>query len=395
MAVEITPVSSFSDVREFVDLPFRLHRGTPWVTPLKLERYAFLSPRSNPFFKHGEARLFLARRDGQVVGRISAQVDRNYNGFHETRWGFYGFIEFEDSQEVLDALLGAAEQWLRIRNCDRMIGPFDFTDNDECGVLVEGYEHRPMIRQPWHPPYYRERFEAAGMLKVVDVFDWDLALSDRDGRMNPTLPRLAQRAHDRYGVEIRKMSFWHLGRDLKQFAKVYNAAWSKNWGYQPLDEHDIADMAVEYRLLFDKPWFMLAENEDGVIGAAMTIPDMNQVLAKMGGRILPFGWLYYLRRKQIVDHCRVGFLGVLPEYQHTGAGAALYVENFNVASVSRIKRGEPGWILETNHSMNRGLEEMGGRVIRRMRIYERLLDRSALPAAPPVSLPRYEPQPAA
>ncbi len=389
--LEVTPVRGRSDLREFVNLPFRLHAGTPWIPPLKLERYAYLNRRLNPFFKHGDAELFLARRAGRVVGRISAQYDRNFNSFHHNRWGFFGFLEFEDDREVLDALLDAAAAWLRERQRDRMIGPFDLIINEECGVLIEGFDLEPMIRQPWHPPYYQRTVEAAGLLKAMDVFHWDLRLDDREQRMLPVLPKLAQRARDKHGVRIRKMSFWRLGRDLKEFQKVYNAAWSKNWAFSPYDKHDIADLAINYRLIFDKRWFMLAENDKEVVAAAITIPDINQVFKRMKGRVLPLGWWYYLNRKRLIDRCRVGFLGVLPEYEHTGVAASLYIENFDMAAESRIKWGEPGWILETNHGMNRGLEAMGGRIVKRMRIYERLLEESAEPAAPPADVTRYEP----
>ena len=150
------------DLRAFVALPFRLHAGTPWVPPLKLERYMFMSKKLNPYFTHGEAEYFLARRDGRVVGRVTAQIDHAFNDFHQSRWGNFGFLEFEDDQAVLDALLAAAERWLRERGCERMVGPMDFQLNDESGVLIEGFELAPMIRQPWHPPYYQRRVEQAG-----------------------------------------------------------------------------------------------------------------------------------------------------------------------------------------------------------------------------------------
>jgi GNAT superfamily N-acetyltransferase len=391
MALAITPVRGRADLKGFIDLPYRLHVGTPWIPPLKLERYAYLNRKLNPFFKHGDGEYFLARRDGRVVGRISAQYDRNFNSFHGNRWGFFGFFDFEDDQEVVDALLAAAADWLKAQGRDRMVGPFDLIINDECGVLIEGFELEPMIRQPWHPRYYQGRVEAAGLAKAMDVFHWNLRLDDRDTRMLEALPRIAQRSHDRHGISIRKMSFWRLGRDLKEFQKIYNAAWSKNWGFSPYDNHDLADLAINYRLIFDKRWFMLAENDKQVVAAAITIPDINQVLKKMKGRLLPLGWWYYLNRKRIITRCRVGFLGVLPEYQHTGVAAQLYIENFDMAAASPIKWGEPGWILETNHSMNRGLEAMGGRVAKRMRIYERLLEEGAQPSAPPADVQRFDP----
>ena len=377
--------------REFVELPFRLHQGTPWIPPLKLERYAYLSRAFNPFFKRGDAQLFLAWRDGRVVGRISAQIDRAFNDFHGNRWGLFGFLELEDDPETLDALLSAAGAWLRERGRDRMVGPMDFIINEECGVLIDGFEYEPMIRQPWTPPYYQQRLEAAGMVKAMDVFHWNVDISDRQERMLPILPQLAERSRTKHGIRIRKMSRRSLRHDIDEFAKVYSAAWSKNWAFSPYAKEDLADLWFTWQLVFDRNWFMVAENDQETVAVAITIPDINQVYKKMQGRLLPLGWWHYLNRKRIIDRCRIGFLGELPEYQHTGVAAALYLEHFDMAAVTPIKHGEPGWILETNHSMNRALEAMGARVVKRCRVYERLLEEGAEPAAPPDSVERYEP----
>ena len=382
-AVEVRQVSGRAELRQFVELPFRLHAGTNWIGPLKLERYAYLSKSLNPFFKHGEAQLFLARRGERVVGRVSAQIDREFNAFHENRWGMFGFLEFEDDQEVVDALLAAAERWLRERGRDRMIGPMDFVMNEESGILFEGYELEPMIRQPWHPAYYKERCDAAGLSKAMDLYHWRLHITDREQRMLPILPQLAERTREKYGIRIRKMSWLHLGRELKEFNKVYEAAWSHNWGFVPYSKEDLADLAITYRLIFARDWFMVAENDSETVAIAITIPDINQVYKKMKGRLLPLGWWYYLNRKRYIDRCRIGFLGVLPEYQHTGVAAALYIEHYDMAERSRIKTGEAGWILESNKSMNRALEALGGTIVKRCRVYERLLEEGAMPAAPP------------
>lgn len=372
MSVQISPVRGVRDLRAFVDLPFRLHAGTPWVTPLRLERYAFLTQKLNAYFTHGRAQYFLARRGGRVVGRITAQVDHEYNRYHDSRTGMFGFLELEDDQEVADALIGTAEGWLRAQGCDRMLGPMNFQINDEAGVLIEGYDRAPLIREPWNPPYYVRRCERAGLSKAMDLLGWDLDISDRE-RMDPRLARIAQRARDRYGVTIRPMSFRHLRAEMDEFARVYNAAWSHNWGFTPYTEADLDAYTLDMRLVFDPDWFMIAELDSKTIAMAITIPDVNQILVRMGGRLLPLGWWHYLRRKHIVDRIRVGFLGVLPEYEHTGVAAALYVHHFETAAHSRCQHGEASFILETNSSMNRGLQAMGGRVDRRWRVYGRAL----------------------
>jgi GNAT superfamily N-acetyltransferase len=379
MAVEIRPVGGLADLHAFVALPFRLHAGTPWVPPLKLERYLFLTRRLNPYFTHGEAEYFLARREGKVVGRVTAQIDRAFNDFHSSRWGMFGFLELEEDEEVLEALLGAAEAWLRERGCDRMVGPMDFQMNDESGVLIEGFELEPLIRQPWHPPYYQRLCEAAGLTKAMDLFSWYLEVDNRE-RLHPILPRSAERARTKYGLTIRKMSRRHLRREMDEFAKVYNAAWSSNWGFVPYSEEDLKELANTYQLVYSREWFMVAEIGGETVAMAITIPDINQVLKRMKGRLLPLGWWHYLNKSRIMDRMRVGFLGVIPDYEHTGAAAALYIEHFDAAARTGLSHGEAGWILETNKSMNRGLEAMGGRVVKRYRVYERPLAESTAPS---------------
>jgi GNAT superfamily N-acetyltransferase len=362
------------DLREFIELPYRLHSTSPvWVPPLRIERRVFLSRRFNAFFKHGDAQLFVAERDGRVVGRISAQYDQAFNDFHSNRWGMFGFLEMEDDPEILPALLDAAEGWLRAHGRDRMIGPMDFTLNDESGVLVEGFEREPMIKQPWHPPYYAQRAEEAGLDKAMDLLMWELHISDRS-KMLPVIFSLAEQVEPRHGIRLRKMSRRSLRRDMDRFADVYNSAWSENWGFVPYSKADLDAYTQELHLVFDSHWFMVAETAEGeTVAVAITVPDINQVLKRMNGRLLPRGWWHFLRRRKIIDRVRVGFLGVKPEFQHTGVAAAMYVEHFDMATVTPQKWGEMGWILETNKNMNRAMEAMGGRIVRRFRVYERTL----------------------
>jgi hypothetical protein len=374
VSVEVRPVRSLADRRQFVDLPFRLHAtGTPWIPPLKLERHLFLSPRTGHFFRYAEAELFLARRDGRVVGRVSAQINPKFNAAHDNAWGMFGFLELDEDAEVLAALLDAAASWLRDRGRDLMVGPMDFTMNDECGVLIEGFELEPLVREPWHPAYYQRLCEEAGLRKAMDLLMWELRITDRD-KILPIIRKLAEELEPKHGITIRKMSRRRLRRDLDAFAEIYNEAWAKNWDYVPYSSDDLDAYAQELHLVYDRDWFMVAENPDGeTVGVAITVPDINQVLKRMNGRLLPLGWWHYLNRRRIVDRCRIGFLGVKPAYQHTGVAAGFYIEHFAVSEVTRIKWGEGGWVLETNKGLNRGMEALGGRVVKRYRVYERAL----------------------
>jgi hypothetical protein len=372
MSVDISPVRGFADLREFVALPFRLHADTPWIPPLKLERYVFLNRRLNAYFSHGDAEYFLARRNGCVVGRVTAQIDHAFNEFHGSRWGMFGFLEFEEDQEIVDALLHCAGTWLRERGCERMVGPMDFQMNDESGILIEGFALEPMIKQPWHPPYYQQKCDAAGLTKAMDLLMWERHTFETE-QIDPRLFRFAQRAHDRYGVRVRSIARRHLRRELDEFAKVYNSAWSRNWGFVPYSKEDLDAYALDLQFVYSKDWFMIAEIDGETVGMAITVLDVNQVLKRMRGRLLPLGWWHFLNKGRIIDRIRVGFLGVMPEYQHTGAGAALYLAQYGSGERTRQKGGEMGWILETNSSMNRAMEALGARVVKRYRVYEQVL----------------------
>jgi GNAT superfamily N-acetyltransferase len=372
VAVAITTVKTRRQIGEFIDLPFRLHKGTPWVTPLKLERHQFLTRRLNAYFTHGEADYFLARRDGRVVGRITAQIDFAYNEFHATRTGMFGFLEFEDDPEVLAALVRTAESWLRARGCEQMLGPMDFSLNDESGILIEGFDLEPQVRQSWHPPYYQQRVEAAGLEKAMDLLSWKLSIDDR-ASMKPIIEKLAKRCREKYGVTVRKMTRRSLRKDLDKFAEVYNSAWSENWGFVPYSKADLDAYALDLQLVYSPEWFMVAEKDGETIAMAITLMDANQLQKRMNGKLLPHGWWDFLMRNRTTDRLRVGFLGVKPEWQHTGVAALLYVEHFEAAAHSRLKHGEAGFILETNHAMNAGLEAMNGRVVKKYRVYERKL----------------------
>jgi GNAT superfamily N-acetyltransferase len=383
--VTVRPVASKKDLKAFIDLPFRLHAGTTWVPPLKLERKIFLSKKQNPFFTHGEAEYFLAERDGQVVGRITAQIDQAFNDFQNAKWGSFGFIEFEDDPEVFDALLAAAGDWIAERGMERMIGPIDFHMNNEAGLLVEGYDEAPILLQPWHPRYYLAHFERAGLTKAMDLLMWSLNIDDRD-KVHPAIFEAAKKAEDEHGLRIEKITRRSLSKDYRgPFRELVNAAWSDNWGFTPYNDADLKGLAEEAQLAITKEWMMKVVDRDGkVVGMAITIPDLNQVLAKMNGKVFPTGIFTFLLGRRKIDRIRVGFLGVFPEYQHTGAAALLYREHFDAAARTPVTHGEMGWILETNKPMNWAMQGMNGKVVKRYRVFDRPLQPGVEPLPAPV-----------
>src|ERR1700712_2578063 len=261
MSVEIRPVVSRSERRAFLELPYRLYRDEPhWIPPLRMERKKHLDPARNPLFGHAEVELFLAYRGGggEPVGRISAHVDHKLNEHQGNRWGLWGFLECVDDQEVCDALLGAAEGWLRARGRDRMVGPMDFSTNHECGLLVEGYERDPIVLTNWHFPYYPALLEAAGQVKAMDTLMWELSIDNRES-VHPAIWEMAAKVESEHGIVCRPMNRRDLDAEVQRFLEIYNAAWEQNWGAVPLGPDEARDYATDLKPILDENWAMIAE----------------------------------------------------------------------------------------------------------------------------------------
>lgn len=379
MFVRIAEVKTRRDLAEFIEVPYRVMRGDPaFVPPLRLERRQVLG-RGNPFFQHGEATYFLARRQGQVVGRISAH--RNF--LHEERYqdgvGFFGFFDCEEDEVAARALLDAACAHLRDRGCRVVRGPFSFSINDESGILVEGFENPPFLMMPHNPPYYDRLVTAAGFHKAKDLLAWhydpnrfvpDPAMLIADGVRED--PRLRVRPVDRR----------HLSRDLGIILKVFNEAWSRNWGFLPLTEAEIAHAAAQMKWFLEPQLALIAEVEGRPAAISLAIPNLNEFIADLDGRLFPTGWLKLLWRLKFRKprSARLMLLGVLPEFRGTALGGLavlLYVEEHERARRLGLRAGELSWTLEDNDRINNGIEMMGGTVYKRYRIYEKVIGPAA------------------
>jgi GNAT superfamily N-acetyltransferase len=375
-AVSIRPVRTRRELKRFVKVPFQLHRDHPqWVPPLIFDRMQFLDRGVNPYFEHAEAEYFVAERDGEPVGRITAQIDRRWDSHQGGEDGMFGFFETIDDRGVASALTAAAEEWLRERGRNRILGPMDFTTNDELGLLIEGFEIRPMILQNWHPRFYQGHLEALGYGKEIDLLMWFLALGDlKEGdQFDASIHAAAEKGLREEGVTIRNIDKRRLADEMLSFRDVYNEAWSENWGFVPPTDEEIKFHAKLLKQVIDEDWAFIAEREGEVIGVALTLPDINQVTARMGGRLLPTGWLKFLLGKRKIDRARVLALGVKHAYRHTGVAAGLYLKHLEAASPDGIPAAETGWILETNEPMNPAMEGMGGEIVKRYRIYQKAI----------------------
>ena len=364
-----------ADLKQFIELPYRLRKDDPqWVPPLRFERREFLDRNKNPWFEHAECELMLAERDGRVVGRITAHIDHRWDEYQGGNDGMFGFFDAEDDPEVFQALIDAASGWLRERGRERMLGPMDFTMNDECGILIEGFDEPSMILEPWHPPYYSQRLEAARARQGDRPADVGAVARQAQGgqRVSPADPR---RGGEVAGGGRRRCgrcesATWRprSGASWRSTTRPGATTGASSRSPRPRSEFQ----AKNLKPVLDENWAMMAEKDGEVVGAALTLPDVEQALAKMDGRLLPFKWIHFLRRKRYIDRLRVFALGVKHDYQHLGVAAALYERH--------VRDGGHGWARRAatwagssrpTTPMNRAMEGMGGRVVQRYRIYER------------------------
>jgi GNAT superfamily N-acetyltransferase len=367
--IDVSRVSGRRDLARFIKFQWKVYKGNEfWVPPLIVERKKILDRSKNPFYRHAEMEMFLAKRGGNIAGRIAAIVNHLHNSFHNENVGFFGFFESVNDQAVAAALLDAARGWLRSKGVVTMRGPANPSSNDDWGVLIDGFQESPAVMMPYNPPYYSQLFEAYGLTKVVDLFAYEL----RKDRMEMgRAVRLAELVRQRSTARIRTLDMRNFARDVELVKQVYNSAWSSNWGFVPMTDEEIEYLAADLKQIVDPDLALFAEVDGRAVGFALALPDFNQVLKRIPrGRLFPFGLLKILRYRSKIDSVRLLITGVIKEYQRRGIDAVLYTEILKRSAVKRIYRGEASWILEWNKMMNAGLEAMNAKHTKTYRIYE-------------------------
>lgn len=373
--LRILRVATPAGRREFIECAYRLRGREPlWVPPLRRDVAALLDPRKHPFHRHSTVEMFLARRGGQTVGRIAAILNTQHNNHWKEHIGFFGFLDAEDDPEVFRALLGAAERWLRGRGCTAMRGPASPSTNDECGLLVEGFDAPPALMTPWHPPHYRDHIEANGFAKGDDLLCYWLTRHSFSERI-PRLADSVEKRLERAGVKIvvRELDTKNWQRDLDAIREMYNSAWSENWGFVPMTDAEFAWVAKELRPIVNPRYVLFAEVDGKAVAFALALPDYNVVLRHLNGKLGPAEIALALWLRGSVKSIRLFMMGVLPEYRGRGLDLLLYRDIARHCVEDGIYEGEMSWILERNRNMNRALEAMGARVYRRLRMYEKPL----------------------
>jgi GNAT superfamily N-acetyltransferase len=375
--LNISPVSNKEDLLAFIKLPFRIYKDDPyWVSPLISEREDFLNPRKNPFFEHADVTLFLARRNGDVVGTIAALVDHNHNAFHKEQTGFFGMFEVIEDYGVAEALLRTACDWVKERGMNVIRGPMNFSQNQECALLVDGFDKPPVIMMTYNPRYYIDFVERFGFAKAQDMYAFIAERAEMDDvtKFPPKLLRVAEKVRTKERVTFRKVDMSHFEEELVLAKEVYNQAWSDNWGFVPMTDAEMDHMAAQLKPLIDPNLVFFAEVDGRPVGISVAIPDYHQVLKRMGGHMFPLGWLKFLWYQRKIDTARLLILGVIEEYRNRGIDALFYLETGKeVLKTNKYQRLECSWIAESNEMMSRILERLGVRRYKTYRIYEKAL----------------------
>lgn len=369
--VRVVPVRERWSRRRFISLPWNIYADDDaWVPPLRTDVRELMSA-DHPFHEHADVEFFLALdATGEAVGRIAAVVNRLYNEFHDAATGFIGLFESIDDPAVAAALLETAAGWLRARGMTEAIGPFNLSTNDELyspGILLDSYDTPPALLMAHNPPYYPALFDGAGWEKRRDLLSyWLEEENTAPDRLVRGMERMAGRIE---GLVIRRLRLAELDREVDRIKEVYNAAWERNWGFTPLTDREIQHLADDLKPIVDERYALIAEVRGEPVGFALAVPDYNQALKHVNGRLFPTGLFKLLWHRRKIDRVRVLTLGLKPEYQRKGIDALFYLTIYQNGLEAGMHRAEAGWILEDNWGMRRGLERLGGYVHKTYRVY--------------------------
>ena len=376
--VQIHLVNTKADWNAFIDLPWKIYQGYPhWVPPLRIAVRDLLDEKKNPFFKHAKMKPILAYRGDQLVGRAVGVIDENHNRFHEEKVAFFGFYESIDDQEVANALLDDLAQWGKSQGMDTFRGPMNPSTNHECGLLVEGFDDPPTVMMTYNPPYYATLFEKWGLAKSKDLYAY---IVSHETQLADRFVAHTNRLRKNHSIVFRSLNLKDFDGEVGRILKIYNDAWEKNWGFVPMDEEEFRHLAKDMKAVIDPRLCLIAEIKGEPVAFALTLPDVNQAMAKVkDGNLLPTGLfklLWNLKgpgKKKTINRCRILTLGIKKEYLQYGLGPLFYSEYLKIGPELGYPKGEASWILEDNKAMNKALSFLCVEKTKTYRIYDRPL----------------------
>ncbi len=380
MSLTIERVENKKQLREFITVPWLVYKDDPnWVPWLYFERLAFFDKNKNHFFAHAEADYFIARRDGKAIGTIAAILNHRHNEFQGENVAHFGVFELINDAAAAAALLQTACEWAKARGVDKIIGPMNLSTNDECGMLLEGYDSPPVILIPYNPPYYHEFMAANGFVKAMDLYSWDVPLEPlvKGNAMPERVYRVVNALREKTNLTLRPLNMKDLDNEIIRLKKVYNSAWEKNWGFVPLTDDELDHLINSLVPIIDPEIVLIAEKDGEPVGFTLSAPDVNEPLRKIrpGPSLISsyIGGARMLLNKRKTKRFRVVALGVLEEYRSSGIGALFYLEVVNRGFAKGYTHADGSWVLEINDAMNKGVTMLGGILYKKHRLYEKTL----------------------
>ena len=366
--ISVQPIVSRRDLELFVRLPGKIYADDPlWVPPLLMDRRKLINRKRNPFYKHADAEFFLAKRNGELVGRIGAILNHNHNIEHKEKIGFFGFFECINDQHVSNALFETAKSWLKSRGATAIRCPANPSVNDEYGLLVKGFDRSPVILMPYNPRYYTNLIEGSGLVKVKDLYSYYLC---KDKVFSDRLQKVVERVRRMEGLTFRSVDMKNFWKEINVIKSVYNRAWQYNWGAVPMTDAEFDALVHDLRPVIDPDLLLIAEYKGEIIGFSLSVPDLNIALKNnRGGYLLPGIVRLFLHKKKI-NWVRIIVLGVVREYQITGASSVLFYETARRGIAKGYSEGEAGWVLEDNVMMNRAAEFLNAERYKTYRLYQ-------------------------
>jgi GNAT superfamily N-acetyltransferase len=368
--IDVVDLRLRRDRRRFLDVAAPIYRGDPhYLEPLRYDRMKFLDPAQSAMLRDLEIHALIARRGRHDVGRITAHLDHAYDRHHHVRAGWFGFFECIDDDGVAHLLLDAATRWLTARGAESVVGPMNFTTNQECGLLVENFGRRPTIGNTYNPPYYERLLTSFGFRAVKDLYAWWIDVTaPLDDPKVARVARLAARVAEREGIVIRHAARKRFEEEWPILFDIYWKSWRDNWGYVPIRREEFGDAARSVLPILREELVLIVEVRGKPAAFAFTVPDVNEI-APRNGRLFPFGWAQVLFGLRRIRHGRLMLLGVLPEYRKRGLESLLFIETAMRCRDAGLTSGEISWTLDDNVLINRAIESMGGKRDRTYRLY--------------------------
>lgn len=372
MSIKLKEVIDKKELKAFIDFPHDLYSGDPYYVPqLYVAAEEILNKKKNAFFKHSEARLWLAYRDGVIVGRIAGVLNNEYNAFHKSNVGFFGFFDSINDSEVATALFEKAESYLHEKGVDSILGPTNFTTNDTSGLLVDGFNEPPVVEMTYNFPYYQQLIEENGYGKEMDLFAYFIPTATANEKSIRLSSRIEERLAKK-GITFRNLNKKKFNSEVNIIKELYQDAWEKNWGFVPPTKDEFDQLAEGLKLIINPKYTYIAEHDGKVVGFALALPDINEILIDVKkGRLFPTGIFKLLLGKNKTKVVRITLLGVIEAYRNMGIEAVFFAKFILQAKADNLKGGEASWILENNEMMVRAAEKLNGEKYKTYRIFSK------------------------